>query len=690
MEKQPLLDKPNPSPRWSCLPFCLNKQPVNDEYLDISDSDDDSDDDLMDLPYPPQITSTTPMGDRLTQLRRLMLHHGIAVYIIPSEDEHQSEFTALADKRRDFISGFTGSAGVAVVTLDDGELLTGEAALSTDGRYFLQAQKQLDPRYWRLLKQGQIGHPLWQEFALDKASKSKVSSTLSCDPSLISLSVGQLFSSTSRYRGVTFRPLSGKNLVDEIWADEKPPRSLSPVYHYDLNYSGEDTNSKLTRVRQSLNHLDASHLIITALDDIGWLFNLRCDDDIPFSPFFFSYAIVTQDLTTLYINRKKLVNVDAYLSTIGNLHIRDYDAFYSDLASIKATTACPNIRVVFPEKASCNYALLSSLPQSVSKQTIIYDSIVATLKLFKNETELFNARIAQYKDSLAFIILASWLDHKLAVQKHKVSEYEAAQKIYAIRSRLPNFKGLSYETISSSGANAAIIHYAPTKEENSPIDPKKPYLLDSGSHYLEGTTDITRTFKFGYDGLSPQLKKLYTLVLKGHLAVATAKFPAGSTATGTILDSYARRPLWNEGLDFNHGTGHGVGSFGNVHEGPLYILTTAGGNSSRDYFKKGAILTDEPGYYVDGDFGFRVESELEIVDAEKGKAKNGEKFLAFAYLTKVPFCAKLIETSILSPSEKAWINGYHHDIRTDFGPKLLKMGEKRAYAWLMRETAPLR
>lgn len=347
-------------------------------------------------------------------------------------------------------------------------------------------------------------------------------------------------------------------------------------------------------------------------------------------------------------------------------------------------------KIILPTRSSTTFALYDIIIKSFPKELIVHDSIIANLKIFKNKTELFNAKIAQYKDSLAFILFSSWLEDQLVNKKAKISEYDAACKIYSIRKKLPNFKGLSYETISSTGANAAIIHYAPTKEENLIIDPKKIYLIDSGAHYLEGTTDITRTYKFGNEGLRDLDKLYYTLVLKGNLSVGMAKFPPNNKNTGTILDSFARQPLWNKGLDYNHGTGHGVASFGPVHEGPLFILTTTGGPSN-GLFQPGAILTDEPGFYIDNEVGFRVESELEIIKCHDslGKTRQGENFLGFNYLTKVPFCKKLIDLNQLSGVEIDWINKYHESIRNDFGDKLLELNEKKAYDWLINETQPL-
>lgn len=679
----------------SCIPLFWSSSkntPDSDPAL-LYDAEPLEDESLGPIPLvnPPVGQCSLDGSEKLHKIRLLMKKFGIAVYIVPSEDEHQSEYTACADKRREYMCGFTGSAGICVVTLDDAENLSGEAALSTDGRYFLQAEQQLDSKLWRLLKQGTVGYPSWQEFSIQKANDSKFSNVISCDPKFLSLGLGQYFELAQSIRGFKFAPLAQCNLVDEVWGDERPSRSSDPVYEFGLQYSGETALSKIFRVRQYLKENEASHIIVTALDDIGWLFNLRADTDIPFSPFFFAYAIVAPKSVTLYANAEKLVNVKSYLSKIPGFIGKSYDEFYGDLANLKATIHNKDIRLILPSKYACNYALLSSLPVSVARQTIIYESAISVMKLTKNRAELFNAKVAQAKDSLVFILLGSWLEHQLLHNKKSVTEYQVAQKIFQIRERFPNFKGLSYETIASTGPNAAVIHYAPSETESSVIDVKTPFLLDSGAHFLEGTTDITRTYKFGSSGPMDLYRKLYTLVLKGHLGVALAKFPENNGTTGTILDSYARQPLWNEGLDFNHGTGHGVGSFGNVHEGPLYILTTAGGVSKQDYFKRGAILTDEPGYYVDGKYGFRVESELAICECEKsfGKTRGGNRYLGFEYLTKVPFCSNLIDINYLTRAERKWINDYHSSIKSEFGPKLLQMGEKKAYHWLMKETKPI-
>lgn len=678
----------------------------NDAFYEdvVGDVRFDDDDVIVELPYKSSgttsnLVSSIDGGEKLIALRKLMKHHGIGVYIIPSEDEHQTEYTAVADKRREYISGFTGSAGIAIVTLNDGDNLTGEAAVSTDGRYFLQAEKQLDLNHWTLLKQGLPSYPKWTQYCINKAIENSFSNVISCDPRLISLSVGEFFERASNLQynhKFEFKPLLSANLVDQVWGADKPQRSLDPVFVYDLKYAGVSVNDKLIQVRDQMKdpRYNGSHLIITALDEVSWLLNLRSSTDIDFTPTFFSYVIVSLDDVTLYINEKKLKgdeSLSTHLSSIDGLVIKPYESFYSDLGLLKKSVVKPNISIILPSKSATNYALLSSIPQSSAKQNIVYSSIVSYLKIYKNSTELYNGKIAQYKDSLAFILFSSWLEDQLVNKHNVINEYEAACKIHQIRSKFPNFISESYETISSSGPNGAIIHYAPSKEDNSIIDPDKIYLIDSGAQYLEGTTDITRTYKFGDKNLLAEDKKFYTLVLKGHLGVSMSKFPPNTSTIGAVLDAYSRQPLWNEGLDFNHGSGHGVGAFGNVHESPLYILTTSGGPNGESLFKKGAVTTIEPGYYVDGSKGFRIESELEVIQCDKqlGKTRNGEHFLGFNYWTKIPFCRKLIDKSYLTDIEVNWINEFNKSIRTDFCFQLLKMGEKKAYDWLMKETAPI-
>lgn len=659
----------------------------------FTDEDDSDDEELEELEYNTKLSaSKIPSGEKLRKLRELMKEHNIGVYIVPSEDEHQSEYTALSDKRREFLTEFTGSAGIAVVTLDDPETLGGTAALSTDGRYFLQAEKELDSKHWTLLKAGVAGYKSWTQFAIDNAIENKFSNVISTDPRLISISKGEYFEDNKvgyKYK-YEFKPIL-VNLVDLVWGDEKPTRSLDPVFPYAIEFSGESSNDKVERVREKLETLKSNHLIVTDLDDVAWLFNLRSTSDIPFNTSFFAYAIVTLTSVTLYVNKSKIDKLSkSHLDEIKSLSIKDYDEFYLDLNLLTGSIYNSSLSIVFPFKANATYALLDSIPESLAKRQIKYESIISILKTYKNKTELKNAQIAQNKDSLAIIIAIAWLEYNLVYKKRKITEYDFAKKIYDVRTKFPNFKGLSFEVIASSGANSSYPHYSPTKENHSVIDPQQVFLADTGAQFLEGTTDITRSFYFGKKGLSLHLQKHYSLVLKGHLGVAVAKFAPNSPSTGTILDAISRQPLWNEGLDFNHGTGHGVGSFGNVHEGPLSISTSSGGPLSSTLFNKGGIISDEPGYYVDGEYGFRIESELEIIELDDkfGKTRAGENYLGFNYLTQVPFSRNLVNKKYFTSLEIKWINDYHKNIRTLFGRTLVELGDKRAYKWLLRETNP--
>lgn len=683
---------------FSCLPsFASN---VSDSDLlsvssdsEFDDSFDSSIDDLAPTGLSTAALSSRSCGEKLFELRKLMRKYGIGVYIVPSEDEHQSEYTAPADKRRDYISGFTGSAGVAIVTLDDADSLTGRAYLSTDGRYFLQAEKQLDHEHWQLHKQGIANNPSWPELAMNCVVGNAAFHILSFDPRLMSILLLDQFEH-ARLLAYHFKfdiePLMEVNLVDAVWGKDRPHRSLDPIYLHRMQYTGESVTSKLERIRKVLVSEDhgASHLIVTQLDEIAWLFNLRADNDIPYSPVFFAYSIVSLNSVTLYVDETKINESDSllmiHLNLIENLVIKPYSLFYNDLEAVSTWLSHTLPKIVLPEKFLTTVALYHSIPKFL-RNKVIHDSIIANLKVFKNPVELKNARIAQERDSLVFIIFAAWLEQQLLEKKRPITEYQASCKIYSIRRKMSGFKGLSYETISSSGPNAAIIHYAPSRTQSATIDPRKIYLLDSGAQYLEGTTDITRTFFFGHI-VPDRYKKFYSLVLSGHLAVAMAKFPANSPTTSMILDSYGRHALWNEGLDYNHGTGHGIGSFGIVHERPLYISSAV--TRGPDCFKVGAIVTDEPGYYVDGDAGFRIESDLEIIAADCGQDRSGNDFLAFNCMTKVPFCRKLVDPAYLSLMQIKWINLYNDEIRHLFSDKLLKMGLTSAHRWLLNETRP--
>ncbi|ODV95410.1 hypothetical protein PACTADRAFT_50134 [Pachysolen tannophilus NRRL Y-2460] len=619
---------------------------------------------------------------RLKELRKIMIQYGIGVYIIPSEDEHLSEYTSPKDRKREYISGFTGSAGIAIVTVTSSSTsstIEGEAALSTDGRYYLQAEQQLDDN-WTLLKQTVPSVPSWQSWTIEKALKNSFSKKISVDPKLISFNLGNWFEKKCQELNLVFEPKM-ENLIDLVWSNngEAPSFEDSIVYELPLKYTGIHANDKIAKIRSILKENKCHSLVVTALDDIAWLLNLRAND-IPYNPVFFSYVILTINDVFCYINDKKIDSeASNYLSQIDGLSLAPYEKFWEELPAklllSSSLTPSEKKKIMLPKNAT--YALFSNIP-TVSNE-IINKDLISELKAIKNEAEIEGARRAQFKDGIALARFFAWLEYQLIFKGETIDEWTAAEKNEYYRSVLPNFKGLSFDTISSSGKNAAIIHYSPTKDNFDIINPREIYLCDSGGHYLDGTTDITRTLHFG----KPTKEQVtnYTLVLKGHLGLCMEIFPEGTNSAA--MDILARTPLWKQGLNYNHGTGHGIGSFLCVHEGPIYI----GRNIE---LKKNHFISDEPGFYKDGEYGIRLESDI-LCCEDKSKQKFNEKaFLKFDYLTKVPFCRKLIDKKLLSDEEINWLNAYNAQLREDLIPFLeQEFNDIRAVRWLLRETQPL-
>lgn len=607
--------------------------------------------------------TTFDSSSRLKQLRSVMASRGVGVYIIPSEDEHQSEYTSEKDQRRQYISGFTGSAGVAVVTLTDPDTLSGEAALSTDGRYYLQAGQQLDSN-WELLKQTVPSYPTWQQWSVSKALSNKFSRKISIDPKLISYRSAEWFEKEAKLKNLEFEPIFD-NLIDLVWDQngERPKYNNSAVYELDLKFSGVHTNDKISQIRQTLSLDNCESLVVLALDDIAWLLNLR-GDDISFNPVFFSYVIVLMDKVCFYIDKSKLdSDTLTYLESVHNLKVKPYEAFWDDLVQIPTP--------MLPGEPTL---AIKSKVESYGKMR----SLISELKLIKNPIEISGAKSAQLKDGIALARFFAWLEYRLIVKGDTINEWELLVKNEYYRSVLPYYKSLSFETISSSGPNGAIIHYSPTPEKSDIIDPHNIYLCDSGGQYLDGTTDITRSLHFTKP--TKEQIKHYTLVLKGHLALTMEVFPEGTT--GMLLDILCRSPLWKHGLNYNHGTGHGIGCFLCVHEGPIYI----GRNIE---VPSNCFISDEPGFYKDGEYGIRLESDILCVKSDK-PAFNEKGFLKFEYLTKVPFCRKLIDVEMLTKEEIAWINRYNFQLREELIPFLdNEFGDVRAIRWLLRETQAL-
>lgn len=645
--------------------------------------------------------STAAVRDQhLDDLRALMAAHSPPLHalLVPSEDAHQSEYVSERDKRRQFISGFTGSAGLALIT-------TKEALLWTDGRYFLQATQQLSDR-WKLMRMGE--DPLVEVWIADNLPDEAV---IGIDPWCISVDSAQRYEQTFSKKRQTLFQLSA-DLVDEIWKGRPPTKPL-PVIVHPVEFAGRSVAEKIKELREKLQHEKASAIIITALDEVAWLYNIR-GDDVHYSPVVHSFAIVTLHSAFFYVDKEKVTaEVQNYMTENG-IDIREYNIVQSDVSLLvsgvsgqlkgsavngsshgeKGINEVDHSKI-WIDSNSCCLALYSKLS---ADQVLMLQSPIAFPKAVKNPIELDGLRKAHIRDGAAVVQYLSWLDNQMQenygasgyfseangsqkkeLLEQKLTEVSVSDKLEGFRATKEHFKGLSFPTISSVGPNAAIIHYSPEASTCAELDADKIYLCDSGAQYLDGTTDITRTVHFGKP--SEHEKSCYTAVLKGHIALDAAVFPNGTT--GHALDILARTPLWKDGLDYRHGTGHGIGSYLNVHEGPHLISFRP---SARNVpLQASMTVTDEPGYYEDGSFGIRLENVL-IVKEANTKFNFGEKgYLAFEHITWVPYQKKLIDTTLLTPAEIEWVNTYHSDCRKILVPHLNEQEKE----WLGKATEPI-
>jgi len=598
-------------------------------------------------------TQTVDTTERLAALRKLMEEKNVDAYIVPSEDQHSSEYPAECDKRRAFISGFNGSAGTAIVMKDT-------AYLFTDGRYFLQAEKQLD-KNWTLMKQGLPDVPTWQEFITKNVTAP---ARVGIDPELITASDVKSFARTD----ISYN----ENLVDVVWGSARPERPNNSVFPLDVKYAGKAHTDKLGDARGELEKQDARALVVTTLDEVAWLFNLR-GSDIEFNPVFFGYAVVSPDSATLFVDQKQ-VSQDARIQLGQEVQLRPYDEFIPYLKDLGAGLQ-EGQKVLVGDKANVAVAEALGYPYIT-----IARSPIADLKAIKNATEIEGFRASHIRDGSALVRYFAWLEEQLN-NGIELSESQGADQLEKFRSELTLFKGLSFTTISSTGPNGAIIHYSPDPHDSAIIKKDQIYLCDSGGQYLDGTTEVTRTLHFGAP--TAEQRRAFTRVLQGHIAIDTAVFPNGTS--GYNIDTWARRYLWRDGLDYRHGTGHGVGHFLNVHEGPQGIGTRIAYNNVP--LKPGMTVSNEPGYYEDGEYGIRIENVVIVREAQTPSNFGDKGFLGFEHVTVVPVGRNLIDLSLLSVEERAWVDGYHQEIWEKVSPLL--EGDARAKAWLHRECAPL-
>ena len=577
------------------------------------------------------------INERIKELRALMKENNIDVYFVPSADNHQSEYTGSYFRTRAFITGFTGSAGTAIITQN-------EAGLWTDGRYFIQAETQLKGSEVKLYKMGNPGVPTVNEYLEQVLTPG---STLGFDGRVVSMSEGIYFANKFSEKNIKIQ--DKLDLIDSIWKD-RPSMSEAPVFYLEEKYSGETTASKLNRVRKFMKENGATiHLLIT-LDDIAWLLNLR-GRDVMFTPVFLAYAAVTMNQVHLFINESKISSdIKSILENDGIvLHP------YNDVYAFTEKLACSE--VVLLDSARLNFALYNRIPQGVKIVDKMNPSVL--FKAMKNEVEAENIRKAHVKDAIAHTKFMYWIKNNY--DKEVITELSASAKLESLRAEQENFLWPSFGAISAFGAHAAMCHYSSSEETNCQLMPGTFYLSDTGGNYWEGSTDITRTVALGE--VNSELKMHFTNVLRGNLALANAKFLYG--CTGQNLDILARQYLWNVGLDYNHGTGHGVGYLLSIHEAPCRIRWQQGFETIP--LSHGMVLSDEPGIYIEGSHGIRLENELLV---RNGVKNEYGQFMEFEVITYVPFDLDAIDPSLMRDDEKELLNNYHKLVFDTVSPYL--------------------
>ena len=598
------------------------------------------------------------MKKELITLRKKMQSYGFDAYMIPTSDFHQSEYVHDHFKCREYISGFTGSAGTLVVTMDD-------ARLWTDGRYFLQAAAQLEGSGITLMKIGQEGVPTIVEYLesiLDTGSLNDPDVT--ADEKLLAFD-GRICTPKD-IPANKFNMVTECDLVGEIWPD-RPAISPSKIYELPETVTGESHESKLARLRNTLAEHNADYYILSALDEIAWLYNLR-GNDVKHTPVFFAYALISAEEDRLYVMDESLdetLRGASCRSSSNAASIHLYDEFPDDIMLLPAGK-------LLIDKDNTSYAILDSLPEDM--EIISCESPVAAMKAIKNEAEIASTKNAHLKDGTAMVEFLCWLKETMAegslsddeTSDIQITELDAAAKLEECRRKQDGFRDLSFETISAYGSNGAIVHYSATEETNKTLKPEGFYLVDSGGQYEDGTTDITRTIALG--PLTDEMKLHYTTVLKSHIALCTAKFEPGTT--GAELDEMTRAPLRKIGLDYNHGTGHGVGHLLGCHEGPQSI-------SPRDKIHAilpGMINSDEPGVYIEGEYGIRLENEILCIE------KGG--LYGFEPLTFCPFDKDAVLPELLTDDERKWLNDYHRQVYEKISPLV----DENTKQWLKKAS----
>ncbi|RAV05548.1 aminopeptidase P family protein [Paenibacillus sp. YN15] len=589
-------------------------------------------------------------SEKLSQLRTWMEKVGIDACLVPSADAHMSEYVGEYWKSRQWISGFTGSAGTAVIARED-------AGLWTDGRYFIQAANQLEGSGIRLFKMGELGVPGHEEWLAEILPQG---GCLAVDGRSLSVSAFNKLSALLADKSVSIR--TDLDPVGAVWKD-RPAIPGDKLYLHEAVYAGKTRTEKLAEVRKAMKARHANFYLLPVLDEICWLFNIR-GNDIPHNPYVTSYAVIGENEAYLFVDPHKVDEAERKLLAEDGVQLQAYGQIYAFLAKLDSGDSI----LLDPEKT--NAGLYRSI--SASARKILSEGLVTPLKAIKNEVEIPNIRDSYIKDAVALVKLFKWL--KDTVPHQAVTEIDADLKGLEFRKELPLFVDLSFSTISAYGDHAAMMHYRALPDFQYTLKSEGFYLLDSGSHFLNGTTDITRTLALG--NLTEEQKKDFTLVLKSVIALSTAKFLYGTT--GSHLDVLARKPMWDKGLDYKCGTGHGVGYFSNVHEEPhrfnQKLLNVR--------LEPGMTITVEPGVYKEGRHGIRTENTLLVIRDETTEFGS---FLRFETLCFLPIDRNAIDPALLSPFELDWINEYHQQVYDKLSVHL----DDAHKEWLKQETAKL-
>ena len=593
--------------------------------------------------------SQTEIADRLARVREQMEGDRLDYYLVPSSDAHQDEYVPSQWQRRAYVSGFTGSAGDALIGRE-------RAWLWTDSRYHLQAEEQLDSDLFELMRQGLPDVPRLSEWLAENAGTGRVG----VDPRVITLEQAKALRDKL---GKAELVAIDTNYVDAAWADA-PDAAAVPAHVLGENHAGAPVADKLARIREKLAEKGADHLLLPTLDAIAWTLNLR-GRDIAFNPLMISYLRVGADDAVLFVDAAKISpEVGAHLDGAG-VRVEPYEAFGAALEALAGR--------VWLDPAHASWWIAQRL-EAGAAELVEAPSPVELMKAVKNATEQQGMRDAHERDAVALVCFLHWLE---GAWGEGLDELSAAARLEGFRREGDRFQGLSFPTISGFAAHGAIVHYGVSEDSAAKIDDSALYLVDSGAQYLDGTTDVTRTVHLGTP--TPEERRHYTLVLKGHLALRHAHFPKGTT--GAQLDVLARAPLWRALLDYGHGTGHGVGHYLNVHEGPHSISP----RGAKVALEPGMVVSNEPGLYLAGRYGIRIENLVLVVPVASAEQTGTVPYLGFDDLTLVPYCRRLIDPELLEAWEREAVDAYHARVRDALASRL----PDAARTWLTRETAPI-